>query len=125
MVAYDQQSFAVAHLYDISKQHLRCFYGHYIGEKKYREKGLAKHISCNIYDYVFFTLGLNKICAEIVSSNKKVIEMAKKRGYEQEGYFKQHICKNGQTLDVVRMCLLSEAWQQVRTKVDYQSVTIK
>lgn len=46
-----------------------------------------------MYDYVFNTLKLNKLCCEVFEFNRKVIEIHKKFGTEIEGILKQHICK--------------------------------
>ena len=125
VVSYNGHDFAVAHLYDINLLHKRCFWGYYIGEQSLRNKGLSKQISCNIYDHVFYKLNLNKICGEVIGYNEKVIRMAEKRGFDVEGVFKQHIFKNGQFHDVIRIALMKYKWDRIRTSFGYEKVKMK
>lgn len=125
IVTFNDLDFAFAQLHDINFRHFWCFYGYYIGDKSLKDNGLSKHISCNVYDYAFFTLGMNKVCAEIFDANEKVVMMAKKRGYLVEGVFKQHVFKNGQFYDVVRMSFMKKVWERVRPGIDYHKVEIK
>lgn len=124
MVSCDGLPFGIAHLYDISTTHSRCFLAYYIGEQDYKNKGMAKHITGNIYDYVFFKMSFNKICGDIFSFNQKVLDLAFRRGFEQEGYFKQHIYKKGEFYDVVRVALFREKWEKIRPCFDYQKFDI-
>ena len=49
-------------LTDIDYINKRCYWGYYIADKSARGKGVARLLECNIYDYAFFNLKLNKFC---------------------------------------------------------------
>lgn len=93
IIVLDDADIGVLNLDMIDRINLRCFWGYYIGELTNRGKGVARHLECNIYDYVFLTLKLNKLCGEILDYNKRVVEIHKKFGSEIEGIFRQHIYK--------------------------------
>lgn len=105
LIVVDGIDVGVLNLYDIDKINKRCFWAYYLGEISVRGKGVARHLECNIYDYVFFELGLNKLCCEVLEFNDTVVQIHIKFGSEVEGLFKQHIqrwevlkrCQNGYT----------------------------
>ncbi|MEA3457935.1 MAG: UDP-4-amino-4,6-dideoxy-N-acetyl-beta-L-altrosamine N-acetyltransferase [Candidatus Thermoplasmatota archaeon] len=115
----------VINLYDIDQHNKRCFWAYYIGEPSVRGKGISIHLECNIYDYVFFELGLNKLCGEVLEFNDTVVQIHKRFGSEIEGIFKQHIYKNGKFLDVVRMAILKEKWNKIRSQYKYKKISIE
>ena len=115
----------VLNLYDIDLHNKRCFWSYYIGEPWARGKGIARHLECNIYDYVFFKIGMNKLCCEVLEVNERVIQIHKKFGSEIEGIFKEHIFKNGRFLNVVRMAILKEKWTKIRSQYEYIPISIE
>lgn len=115
----------VINLYDIDWNNKRCFWAYYIGDSSFRGMGIARHLECNIYDYVFLKLGMNKLCGEVLVFNEKVIEIHKKFGSEIEGIFKQHIYKKGRFIDVVRMAILKEKWKKIRSQYKYEKINIE
>jgi hypothetical protein len=50
--------------------------------------------------------------------NKAVIKLHKKFGFQEEGYFRQHIKKDDQFLDVVALAILREEWRVRRSKME-------
>lgn len=125
LIVVDGIDAGVINLYNIDKINKRCFWAYYLGETSVRGKGIARHLECNIYDYVFFELDLNKLCCEVFEFNDTVVQIHKKFGSEVEGIFKQHIYKDGKFLDVVRMAILKEKWDIIRSQYDYKSVLIE
>ncbi len=125
LIVVDGIDVGVINLYDIDKINKRCFWAYYIGDTSVRGKGIARHLECNIYDYVFFELGLNKLCCEVFEFNDTVVQIHKKFGSEVEGVFKQHIYKNEKFLNVVRMAILQEKWNTIRSQYEYKSILIE
>lgn len=125
IVEVDGLDIGVINLSNIDLKNLNCSWGYYIADLNFRGKGLAKIIECNIYDYVFYELCLNKIWCEVLSFNKKVVELHEKYGSEVEGVFKQHILKNGRFYDVIRMAITKEKWDRIRANFDYQYIEIE
>ena len=69
-------------------------------------------------------MGLNKLCCEVLAFNEKVIQIHEKFGSEIEGVFKQHIFKNNTFLDVVRMGILKEKWDEIKSQYEYRKIPI-
>jgi len=125
MIMYDNKDIGVLNLYDIDALNSRCFWAYYIGEPTFKGKHIARHLECNIYDYVFYELNFKKLCCDVLSFNQKVIDIHQKFGSKIEGEFKKHIFKNGHFYDVVRMAILKEEWDKQRTNIDYKKVSFK
>lgn len=112
-------------LTDIDYVNKRCYWGYYIAEQFARGKGLARILECNINDFAFYKLGLNKLCQEILAFNERVVAIHKKFGSEIEGVFKQHIYKNGEFHDVVCMGIIKEKWDKFRESIVYDKIEIE
>lgn len=112
-------------LYCIDLINQRCEWGCFIGEDDYRGKGLGRPLECNIYDYVFDVLKLNKLYGEVLECNEIGIKIHEKFGFEVEGVLKQHICKNGQFYNVAYMAILSEKWHSIKNMYEYQKIEIE
>jgi len=115
----------VISLNKIDYVNLHCSWAYYIGDLRARGKGLATILECNINDYVFDTLKLNKIWGEAFKFNEKVISIHQKFGNKIEGVFKDHIFKNGQFYDVVRYAIRKEEWLQIRSNFNYVRIDIE
>lgn len=125
LIEVDNTDIGVINLADIDLVNLRCCWGHYLADISYRGSGLWTILECNMYDYVFNTLNFNKLWCEVFSFNKRAINAHKKCGSEIEGVFKQHIYKNGQFFDVVRMAILKEKWLNIRHNYSYEKIAIE
>lgn len=124
-IVLDQTKVGLLCLTNIDFINKRCYWGYYIGDLSARGKGLARILECNIYDYVFYKLGLNKLCADVLAFNEKVILIHKKFGSEVEGILKQHIYKNGKFHDVVCMGITKGKWDSIRKKMEYDKIEIE
>lgn len=125
IIVYNNHDIGFANLCDIDIFNRRCFKGYYIAEDYMIGVGLAKYLECNIYDYVFDNLELNKIYSDVLAFNERAIHIYKKFGSEVEGVFKQHIYKNGQFHDVVRMAILKDKWLKIRRNYNYDRIEIE
>ena len=106
----------VLSLTDIDRVQGRCAWAYYLGDSEIRGAGLAKSLELNVYAYVFDTLGLNKLWCEVLAFNDRVVALHEKFGSKVEGVLRQHICKDGQYHDVVRMGMLRADWPAVRER---------
>ncbi|WP_062199837.1 UDP-4-amino-4,6-dideoxy-N-acetyl-beta-L-altrosamine N-acetyltransferase [Massilibacterium senegalense] len=100
-------------------------WAYYIGSIAARGKGLGRILECNMYDYVFDELKLNKLWCEVFEFNEKVINIHKKFGSKIEGVLKEHIYKNGEYFNVVRMGILKKEWEFEKTNHDYEKLEIE
>lgn len=95
----------------------------YIGEDDYRGKGIAKKIQLNLYDYVFYNMGFNRLYSDILSFNTHEIRNVHEAvGYRVEGVLKQHVIKNGKFLDVVMMGITKDYWEEIKEKFNYDII---
>jgi hypothetical protein len=112
-------------LSDIERAHRRCAWAYYFGKSSVKGTALAKTIECNIYDYVFDVLQFNKLWCEVFSFNDRVVALHERFGSRIEGVLRQHIWKNGQFHDVVRMGILRDEWHGLRSKFSYSRISIE
>lgn len=125
MIVIDDTAIGVLNLTEIDKRNKRCSWAYYIGDTSFRGRGIARTLECNIYDYVFEFLGLNKLCCEVFTFNEKVISIHKKFGSEIEGTLKQHILKNGQFYDIVSMAITKDKWIKIKSDYEYEKILIE
>ena len=125
MIECDDSPIGILNITNIDRTHQRCEWGYYIAvnEKPPLQQILA--LEWNVYDYVFYTLGLNKVCGEIFAFNKAVIRMHQMCGSTIEGTRKNHIYKNGQFYDIVEMGICREDWEQLRSKYNYEKISFQ
>lgn len=112
-------------LNDIDPVHKRCCWAYYIAEGAARGKGLAKSLECNIYDYAFSELDLNRVWCEVLAFNDKVVKLHELFGCQVEGVLREHVIKDATRHDVVRMGILRDEWQSIREKFSYTKIEIE
>lgn len=112
-------------LNDIDPVHRRCCWAYYIAEDSARGKGLAKTLECNIYDYAFFTLDLDRVWCEVLGFNERVVKLHELFGCKVEGVLREHVLKDGIRHDVVRMGILRDEWASGREKLSYSKIEIE
>lgn len=125
VIQYDDNDIGLLNITGIDKVNERCDWAYYIADDSYRGKGIGGTLECNIYDYVFNHLGLNKLCCEVFTFNEKVIKLHEKYGSEVEGTRREHIIKNGTKYDIVEMAILKEKWMSIRGDYDYPVIEIE
>lgn len=91
----------------------------------FRGKGIGRNLECNIYDYVFYTLNFNKLCGEVLENNDKVVKIHQKFGSKIEGIFKEHIFKDNKFHNIVRMAILKEEWDKIKSNYEYDKIEIE
>lgn len=112
-------------LSDIDKVHSRACWAYYIADDRARGKGLAKTLELNIYAHVFETMALHRLWCEVFAFNHRVVAIHEKFGSRVEGVLRQHIRKNGEVHDVVRMAVLSEEWPEIRERFTFDRIAIE
>jgi len=125
IIEYDNTPIGVMNICDIDKVNRKCSWAYYIGDTSFRGKGIATSLECNIYDYVFITLGFNKLCCEVFQSNDKVVKMHQKFGSLSEGLLRDHIIKDDLKYNVVTMGILKQDWDNSRENFKYDKIIIE
>ncbi len=125
IIQVDGVDIGIINLVDIDKRNKRCSWAYYIADISFRGRGLARILEYNIYDYVFEKLKLNKLWCEVFAFNEKVIANHKKYGSEIEGILKEHIYKNGEFFDIVRMGIIKDKWSNIKNEIQYEKAIIE
>lgn len=106
----------------IDQNNNRCYWGFLIGADD-APKGSGMAMGYLALEFVFESLKMHKLCSEVLSFNTISTNYHKKLGFIEEGYFKEHIFKNGKYQDVVCLALFQENWQ--KNKQDLISCCLK
>lgn len=125
IIEVDNNSAGLLWLYSIDRLNKKCEWGYFIGDDSYRGKGLGRPLECNVYDYVFNVLELNKLHCEVFAFNDMVVKIHEKFGSEIEGHHKQHIFKNGIFYDVVSMAITANKWSNIKSQHEYDIIAIE
>jgi RimJ/RimL family protein N-acetyltransferase len=70
-------------------------------------------------------MGLDRLWCEVLAFNDRVVAIHEKFGSRVEGVLRQHIRKNGEVHDVVRMAVLSEEWPAIRERFRFDRIAIE
>jgi UDP-4-amino-4,6-dideoxy-N-acetyl-beta-L-altrosamine N-acetyltransferase len=111
MIVCDGEPIGVANLVDISARHQRCSWAFYLGPADLRGKGIGRAVEFLVQREVFETLGLRKLCCEVLDFNAAVIEMHLKLGFAREGIQRAHIVKDAGPCDVHQLAMFDHDWQ--------------
>lgn len=125
IIVDDDIAIGVVGITDIDLKNLRCNWNWYIGELEYRGKGIAQQVLCNICDYVFNQLKLNRLYSEVLAVNHRNIRAYEKCGYHVEGILKEHIIKNNKFYDVAVCGITSSMWNTIKGNYSYDKIYIE
>jgi len=104
----------LVNLADIDLGNHRCSWAYYIAEPGARGKGVGSAIEFAMLDYVFSSLGLNKLWCEVLVGNEPVIALHQQFGFSREAVFRDHIRKDGRFIDVVGLGMTAADWRVMR-----------
>lgn len=90
--------------------------GALIGEKDYWGKGYGTEAKLLLLKHVFDTLGLEKICSMVLSTNPRSKAYLEKTGYKEEGCLRRHCLVDGKKVDIFVMALFREDFVPVWKK---------
>jgi UDP-4-amino-4,6-dideoxy-N-acetyl-beta-L-altrosamine N-acetyltransferase len=110
VIELDGHPVGLASLYDISAAHRRAYLALYLAEDHARGRGVGLATDRFLMRHAFVDLGLEKLCAEALSSNERGVNVHLHFGFRIDGVLRQHVLKAGQRLDVVTMSLLRDEW---------------
>jgi UDP-4-amino-4,6-dideoxy-N-acetyl-beta-L-altrosamine N-acetyltransferase len=114
LIYYQDRPVGVTNLYAISQRNRSCYWAFYLGDENLHGSGIGAKVELAVLEYVFEELKLNKLACEVFVTNEKVVAMHEKFGFRREAYFRQHIYKDKEFIDVVGLAMLRREWQQVR-----------
>lgn len=117
IIEVDGKGVGVANITDMDERNRRCYWGFYLAEE-IRGKGVGSYVWYFLLNYVFEELGLNKLCAEVLSWNENALAMYDKYGFRNEGLLREHIIKDGQHFDVVMFGILRNDWVAMKPQIE-------
>jgi len=103
-------------LKDINNIHRKAEVALYIGDKKYRGKGLSKEATIATLSFAFEKLGLNRVYLNVLARNEAAIKLYNDLGFKKEGHLVESIFKNNKFENEIIMALL---------KVDFDKADYK
>jgi ribosomal-protein-alanine N-acetyltransferase len=83
---------------------------------KYRRQGLAFEAYNRIINYIFGNLGLLRLQLETLVTNTEAVALYKKLGFQVEGTLRGAIFRDGLSMDLYVMGLLSHEWQMLEQR---------
>ncbi|MCJ7841375.1 UDP-4-amino-4,6-dideoxy-N-acetyl-beta-L-altrosamine N-acetyltransferase [Lederbergia sp. NSJ-179] len=101
---------------DINEKNHTAKWGFYIGEPD-APRGMGKIMGYLAIEYIFETLAIRKLCAEVMAINPKSIHYHQKLGFHVEGILKEHVPKGNRFVDVFLLALFSKDWERQREDV--------
>lgn len=119
VIYVDEVPAGVIQLMDIDRVNGKCSWGYYIAEVECRSLKLAMYLEWNLYDYVFDTVGLQKLCNETFVLNKEVIKLHTLCGSHEDAVLANEVCKNGQYFDVSVGSISADEWAEIKSKHKY------
>ena len=94
----------------IDHLHLVLRIGIMIGSHQHQNQGFGREAISAAADYVFNTMGFNRIEAAMNLKNQHSIRTFRAAGFIQEAVFRQRLHFEGEFLDAALMALLREEW---------------
>ncbi|MCO6052236.1 GNAT family N-acetyltransferase [Mesorhizobium sp. RP14(2022)] len=103
---------------ELNPAHRRANLHLLIAEEQYRSRRATDETQVPFYDFVFGTLKVNKLVAEIAAFNERTIRRAESSGYRFEARLERELLSHDGTtfVDQVRMALFAEDWATARIK---------
>lgn len=86
--------------------------GLYIGEDKYRSRGLGKEALKLLLNYAFMEINLHKITLTVLDYNVSAINLYKSCGFTKEGLLREQFWVNGKYENVLLMGLLRNEYKE-------------
>ena len=117
IIEYDNMKLGLVSIYNIKLDFKHCSWAFYLGNTEVRGAGIGSKVEYTILNYVFETMQFNRLMCEVFSFNEKVIQMHNKFGFNEEGYYKEHILKGGKYYDVVALAILKSEWYISKDKL--------
>jgi hypothetical protein len=118
IIRFQETDIGLVNLYNIDRKHHRCYWAFYIADPNVRGRGVGPFVEATILRYIFDDMKLNKLCCEVLVTNQPVIELHKSFGFQQEGYYRQHIFKGEEFVDVVALAILQSDWNEKRGQIE-------
>jgi UDP-4-amino-4,6-dideoxy-N-acetyl-beta-L-altrosamine N-acetyltransferase len=113
---YEKEPCGIVNFSQLDSYNRKCNWGFYLGREGL-PRGTGTLMCTMGVKYAFEQLDIRKICGEVLATNTSSIRVHEKIGFQQEGYFKQHIRKNDSYVDVLAYALFPEYLSKVEMRI--------
>lgn len=105
-------------LHRIDWKNRNAITGTFIGDKAYRNRGLATDAKMLLLKWAFDELGLNKVESRVLAFNERSQAYSSKCGYEVVGKLKRQVWRDGTYHDEIIMEVHADAWRALWKKFE-------
>ena len=95
-------------LKDINMINRSAEFAIYIGDKRYKGKGLSKEATIQTLSFAFYKMGLSRISLKVFEENSVAVSLYESVGFIKEGLQRKSVFKNNQFKSEVLMSILKE-----------------
>lgn len=92
--------------------------GTVIGEKEYWGKGYAHEAKMLLLEYLFNSLGLNRVQSVVLAPNERSRKCLAKSGYKEEGVHRHKYFRDGEWIDEISLAVMADDWRQLKATLD-------
>ncbi|MFL5684274.1 MAG: UDP-4-amino-4,6-dideoxy-N-acetyl-beta-L-altrosamine N-acetyltransferase [Chloroflexota bacterium] len=110
IIELDTVPVGLADLTEISAVQKRASVGLYLADPRVRGRGIGAAADLLVIRYAFAELGLEKLSAEVLTTNEAGLKVHLHHGFRVDGILRQHVIKAGRRVDVATLSLLREEW---------------
>ena len=93
----------------IDRNNNRCYWGFYMGEA-HVPRGCGTVMGFLALEYILEQQNFRKLCAEVFAFNFESVKYHTRLGFVQEGFFVNHVIKNGEYLDIKSFAIFRDDW---------------
>jgi UDP-4-amino-4,6-dideoxy-N-acetyl-beta-L-altrosamine N-acetyltransferase len=95
----------------IDRLHKKADWAFYLSQAM-AGQGIGSALEYAIIEFAFHAMGLEKLNCEVIENNDAVVRLHRKFMFQQEGFRRINIVKNGERIGVYFMGLTAEDWNQ-------------
>lgn len=100
---------------DINEKNRHSFWAFY--SSPVATKGIGAKMEYLALEYAFEILNLNKLSCEVLDYNISVVNLHKKFGFVQEGFFRNHHFYENEHHGIYRLGIMKDEWEEKKAEV--------
>lgn len=114
--SFNGKDLGVLNINNIDKESESCEWGFYIGEKS-APKGAGLLLGFTSLQFIFTTLKMRKLSAEVLESNKISRNFHEKLGFQLDGILRKQIKRNNDFEDVYLYSIFHDEWEEKSVQI--------
>jgi len=117
IVSREDRPLGLVQLFAIDRENGHAEWGFYVADPELRRAGFGPEVEYLILCCAFDELGLQRVYCHTLASNRAVLALHERFGFQQEGVLRMHVRRGNQYEDLVVMGILHEEFEQVRPRL--------